>query len=409
MSEATDTNETRDSEPPEDHSDRIKSLEHQNSNMQTELVGQEHWLIQVFYNAWRALRSPDWPLSRRLEAGGALVRYVFLGRATILLTIGLGGLLALHASFMLSDQNLKLDLENYLNTVNSELGEAQRNSQLSQLLAPLIQDLQAMSAAADDTGSLTTSRTYREVAKLDLALATRIAVLTQTFQPYRWIQHDTEASTLLMPEGSGFFYRFMTGLRSIYDSGFGSAAMEQKLAESKIPVLTAERRSPERGLLLVNLHAMGIDFTELTRFNTTFENSYAPGARLDGIDLGGIEGPGVSTPFDLGLADLSNATFARSNLQGVILTLSNLTLANFDTARAHNVLFRAANADQASFVTASLVGADFRDAYIGDANFDLADLTGANLTSARNWEDAKLDSACLVQGSTLMPPDATLI
>jgi len=387
-------------------SERVEQLEVLTRQQVTVSIGQEHRLIQVFANAWRAAHEREWPTARRLEAAGAFVRYFFTGRPTLLFAFGLGSLLALHASFMLSDQNQKLDLENYLNVVNSELGEAQRNSQLSQLLAPLIEELQLASRSAiDRPEGLEKSRTYRDIVPLDLNVAARIAVLTQTFQPYRWIQNDTGAGVLLKPEGEGWFYNFMTWVRSLYDAGFGKSAMANRLAESKIPVLTSERRSPERGLLLVNMYALGFDFSPLTRFNSTFEHAYARGARLDGIDLGGLvgAGPGKSTPFDLGLADLTGATFEGAFLQGVGFVLANLTLANFTAANAQNTNFRGANLDQANFNFTFLEGADLRDSYIGDVMFSNADLTGANLSRVKGFEDASIGNACLVRESTLMP------
>ncbi len=384
-------------------SDSFREFAERQAAIETTLVGQEHRLVQVFQNAWHALKNTDWPLSRRVEAGAALLRYVFLGRATILVTIGLGGLLALHASFMLSDQNQKIDLENYLNTVNSELGEAQRNSQLSQLLAPLIEDLQASANEAHANNELSTSNTYRSVVKLDGDLAIRVAVLTQTFQPYRWIQGDVEANELLSPKGDSAFYRFMRWLRSLYDSGFGKTPISERLADSKIPVLTTQRQSPERGLLLVNLHALAIDMSELTRYNTTFENAYAPSARLDAIDLGNVIGPSASKPFNLRLADLSSASFERSNLTNVNFTMANLSLTNFDYAHAQNANFRAASFGGTSFIGARLQGADFRFANLGQSRFDFADLTNANLSLTVAHDLVDFSTACLVQESTLMP------
>lgn len=383
---------------------KIAKLEKKVDQLLTDSIGQEHRLLQVFYNLGLAISNrQNWSMTRKIEAISAFLRYIFLGRTTIFITLGIGGIIALHASFMLSDQNRKLDLENYLNTVNSELGEAQRNSQFVQLVGPLMEKIQVISDAAYEKGETVTNRSGKWVVTIDTGIAARVAVLTQTFQPYRWIQNDIEAMELLKPTGEGYFYTFMSWLRDFFESGFGNNKMSEKLGESKIPVLTAERQSPERGLLLINLHALGIDFSGLTLNNTTFENAYAPGARLDQIDLEGIQGPGGSEPFDLGLATLNGAIFRHSRLGAVQFTLSNLTGANFDAASAPNAVFRGANLDESSFIQSNLEGADFRNAYIGNANFSLADLTSANLISTRGFADANLKSACLVKNVTLVP------
>ncbi|MBD8527077.1 pentapeptide repeat-containing protein [Pseudomarimonas arenosa] len=377
---------------------RIQALEATVEELQTSSIGQEHRLVQVARNAYLALLSrPGWTGTRRLEAGGALVRYMFLGRTTLVLGLSLGGLLALHASFMLADQNKKLDLQNYLSIVSGELAEAQRNSQFVQLIAPLIADLQTHSATAE--------RSANGAWTLPPELAIRIAVLTQTFQPYRWIHRDMLGDDVMESTGSGWIYRVMTGVRSLYDDAFGQPRLRERLGSLKIPALTDQRMSPERGFLLVNLHALRISFPELTRWNVTFESAHAPGARLGGIDLRRLEGPDAAGTIDLSGSNLNAASFERAWLDGVSLIMSNLTLAQFDGAQCAGTLFEGATLDQASFIAARLERAKFNHAYIGDSNFRLANLAGADLMNVRGLTDAKLSEACMSRQSTQMPSD----
>lgn len=381
---------------------RLAALEEQVDSLATDTTGQEHRLIRLAQNAYAAMQSTSgWSRRRRLEAGGALVRYVFMGRATIVMTVGLGGLLALHASFMLADQNRKLDLQNYLSVVSSELGEAQRNSQFVQLIAPLIDDLRRN---IEEQGQPTRlSATQRAVYEVDPALAVRIAVLTQTFQPYRWVQRDSDARLFLEPQGDGLLFGIMSWIRMAYDEVFGRAASAELLEDSKVPALTVDRLSPERGLLLVNLHALGFDLSSLTRWNSTFQGAFAPGARLDRIDLGNLIGPSLSTPFDLSFAALPGATFESAQLDNVDFTGASLAVVSFTSANAHNARFIGANLDQASFMSARLTGADFDQAYIGDADFSRANLYAAKLATARGIESTDFSNACLVRNSTEMP------
>lgn len=375
---------------------RLVKVESEVEALTDESIGQEHRLVQVVRNAYFAVRGrASWSRGRRMEAGGALVRYFLVGRTTLVIGLSIGGLLALHASFMLADQNKKLDLQNYLSIVSGELAEAQRNSQFVQLIGPLVAEVQV--AVADiELGDGGTRALPPE-------LGIRLAVLTQTFQPYRWTYRDMVGENPFGSSGEGFLYDALTQVRGLYDAGFGQSRMKDQLAEAKIPVLTEHRMSPERGFLLVNLHALGIDFRELTRYNVTFESAHAPNARLSGINLRRLEGPGAASDIDLSGSNLSGATFERASLDGVNLILGNLTLTTFNGASCVNTRFDRANVDQASFVSTRLEGAIFENAYIAGSKFDYANLANAKLTNTRGFDEAHFEKSCLSRYTTQMP------
>lgn len=122
------------------NTNEISSLDSRLKNCEDEIVGQEHRLLEVFRNVYRATVNNEWTANRKMGAWGALFRYVFFGRPAIVLTLGVGGFLALHANFLFFEQNKKLDLQNHLAIVDSYLVESQRNNQLFQLF-PLLLDL----------------------------------------------------------------------------------------------------------------------------------------------------------------------------------------------------------------------------------------------------------------------------
>lgn len=386
------------SHPIEDIRRDVDALKH-------EIVGLEHRLVQVVRNAYLALTQQEgWTAAKRLEAGAALIRYFFAGRATLIIGVGFGGLLALHASFMLADQNRKLDLQNHLSVVSSEIAEAQRNSQFSQLIPPLIADISAVQTLAS-RGPSRITRSSNETLYDELAL--RVAVLTQTFQPYRWIDRRVDPAELLTPTGSGLMFEALQMLRRAYDSGFGSSAFELQSstqARLELPLLTSDRYSPERGLLLVNLYAAKLDLRRLTRYNVTFERAFIPGARLDGIDLRGNFGPSLSKPINLRSAFLQDATLNRSRLGGVLLNGSVLIRAELGDSEAPEVQLESADLSAARLPASNFERASFVDAKLPGADLDLANLAAANFTGATGLTPDQILSACINPATTKLPP-----
>jgi uncharacterized protein YjbI with pentapeptide repeats len=112
-----------------------------------------------------------------------------------------------------------------------------------------------------------------------------------------------------------------------------------------------------------------------------------------GIDLSGWNTAGhqLVTAY-LGSFDLTNASFAGSNLFEADLTSSTLTSANFSNAYLVFTYFDSSNLTNASFANANLLGAsltsstgvnaDFTGSNLNSASLDYSDLTGANFTYA---------------------------
>ena len=65
--------------------------------MRHDVTGIEHRLIQVVRNAYRAAtQRQGWTTARRLEAGAALIRYMLLGSAMVMLVSAVSSDLTLH-------------------------------------------------------------------------------------------------------------------------------------------------------------------------------------------------------------------------------------------------------------------------------------------------------------------------
>jgi uncharacterized protein YjbI with pentapeptide repeats len=369
------------------------AIQRQFDELTTEMVGQEHRFYQVLRNLTFALGlRRDWPKMRRVEAVVAFGRY-FLTAPILIIALG-GSIAGLHASFMWADQNQKLDLQNYLTLVSSEVTEAQRNSQLVQLISPLVNEFSASTRHKPSKRN----KVGLEVKLADSELNTRIAVLSRTLEPYRWVSGTRPAKDVVQRKGDGGVYRVMGRVRLFFDAAFGNSELERILSETTLPVLTKSRLSPERGMLLTSLHSRGADLLPLIELNARFTQIYAPGARLERVDLG-TDGPSFSLQESL----LSGAFFNGAHLQNVNFTDSTLRLANFELANVRGAIFSGAQLQRASFLQASARDAFFEKANLDNANFRSANLVGANLSAGLNVAKSFVSEACMDPRSTLMP------
>jgi uncharacterized protein YjbI with pentapeptide repeats len=379
--------------PPDD----LQLIREDIAALKHDVVGIEHRLVQVVRNAyWAATQREGWTPAKRLEAGAALIRYVFAGRTVLALSIGLGGLLALHASFMLADQNRKLDLQNHLSVVSAELAEAQRNAQFAQLIPGIIEDIQKIPSRPDTPASLAaTAGTHL-----------RIAVLTQTFQPYRWVEQTVDAAKISEPVGHGAAFDLVQVIRHAYTVMFGSSPFEvpgSGLPSMSVPVLTQRRYSPERGLILVNLRALRFDIRSLTRYNVTFDRAFAPGARLDDIRLDGMVGPDLSKPVNLQFAYLRGATFNRAELGSVVFAETDLKNAELNGIFAADADWSSANLSDAQLKGAYLSRGTFNRTDLSRAVLDGANLAHAQLSTAIGLTAEQLRKSCVSPSTTRLP------
>lgn len=375
--------------------DDISSLKH-------DVIGIEHRLIQVVRNAyWAATQREGWTPTKRLEAGAALIRYLFAGRAVLAVSIGLGGLLALHASFMLADQNRKLDLQNHLSVVSAELGEAQRNAQFAQLIPGIIDDIQKLTSRPE------TAANPAAAAGTHL----RIAVLTQTFQPYRWVERTIDDTKVSEPVGEGALFNLVQSIRESYAAMFGHSPFDvagSGALSLSVPVLTQRRYSPERGLILVNLRALRYDIRNLTPYNVTFDQSFAPGARLDDIRLDGLIGPDLSKPINLQFAYLRGATLNRAQVGSVRFIGTDLRDAELNGISAADSDWSRADLSGSQLKAAYLIRGTFNETNLSQAVLDGANLAYVDLSNAIGLTAQQLAKACVSPSTTRLPADIAL-
>jgi uncharacterized protein YjbI with pentapeptide repeats len=387
--------------------ERVSSVERDIDAMKHDVIGLEHRLVQVVRNAfWALTQKEGWPVARRLEAGAALIRYFLVGRAALVLSVGLGGLLALHASFMLADQNRKLDLQNHLNIVASEVAEAQRNAQFVQLIPPLMEDVRREAEAASKTPATSFDTVGRPLRGVSVDTALRISVLSQSLQPYRWVEDTVAATEYLVPRGDGWLFRLTQSLRQVYTQSFGVSAFDPELQSSrsvKVPSLTDERYSPERGLLFLNLHASRVNLRGLTVRNVSFEKAYMPGARIEFIDLTAVTSVDASTPFNMNGVYLNDAVLSKAKVEGVSFKRAVCRRAKLSSLAARGSDWRDADFEAAFLDSADLTRAVLTGANMTGANLHLTSFHETDLTEVRGLTSDQLSRACINVKTTKLP------
>ncbi len=353
--------------------------------LETALIAQEHRLLPALRTlaeiVFQRRGAERW---RVLPAALSSVAWCLLpspGTATV----GIVALLTLFVTFqqarLLAIQNDKVEIQNML-------AEAQRRASLAVEITAIFErlDREKEEAAKDQLGACRSAANRRcwlqsegEPPQLSFvptqATIGRIAALTQAMRPYRYLTVEgaapelcpqatasptlTRAYTALLapiaargPRGAqdGLApHQAAALLEPVYRGdgepqgewlrGLAARALswvEQAAGGSLTGTqLNCAPASPERGQLLVSLHAAGIELNVIQRAGADFTFADIPGANLAGIrletfDLAGARLPGANLTgatlsgvsfrgADLGNARFANASLARSDFEGARL------------------------------------------------------------------------------------------
>lgn len=183
--------------------------------------------------------------------------------------------------------------------------------------------------------------------------------------------------------------------------------------------MSAQKRSPERGHLLLMLLAKRIDSTSLRKMfeKTSFAHAdlsgaYLSGAYLNGIDLmeADLRGAQLQGAFlkkaNLTYANAWGAIMTGAQLQGARIQLADLRWANLNEACLDSADLEEANMNSVHMRNASLRGAVLEWTQLNGAWLEGSDMTGANmytthLTRAHcqgsNFSEANMTSATLIE------------
>ncbi|MBA3649229.1 MAG: pentapeptide repeat-containing protein [Chitinophagales bacterium] len=202
-----------------------------------------------------------------------------------------------------------------------------------------------------------TEEELKKTGTVSEAIIARIAALSFSFKPYKYLESDS---------------------------------------------LSEKAFSPEKGQLLMALILMKMDSGSFARIKqrASFAGVDLSGADLKNADLSGANLSGANLKDgDLSNANLSKADLKDANLWGANLNEANLSKADMKrsdlrwaTLNGTNLQF--ANMDGAQLISAQLIKADVREASIQWADLEGALLTEANLTRV-NFVGAELRKADL--------------
>jgi uncharacterized membrane protein len=229
-------------------------------------------------------------------------------------------------TLLLINQNELLKTQNKFIKEQSSLSEGARRSSLVFLMGEI---MQAVNEELKDKPTTP----YHKDRKLSPQLIARIAALSHSLKPYRYLDGDT---------------------------------------------LIAEPLSPERGQLLLNIVYLKLDSTETLREvfdNSTFEFADLKEARLSSVNLIGCNLIGA----DLTGADLTGANLTGANLANTNLTGSYLMNTNFRESHLFDTNFSEADLTEADLRGAILVLAKLSGAELKGAILKGVDLTEENL------------------------------
>lgn len=351
-----------------------EALQQERRDREAAMVGQEHRLVPAVKTLLEVLfrrKGPD--RAALLPSAASAVVWCLVPSAG---TAGIG-LIALLSLFLTWQQARLLALQNDKIEVQNMLAEAQRRASLVFEISAIFERIDAEKESATKPEKITcvdsaqrgcfrqSKVAGREIFVPSAATLGRTAALTQALRPYRYLTVEGAAASACpqatTSESLSKSYQDLlgtianrgprgarTGL-SAEQAATLTAAHYSQVPDAAWDVLGTARHtarqiieavtdtasatpanalncapaSPERGQLLVSLHAASIDISAIQAAGGDFTFADFPGAFLDGVELTGV---------DLSGARLPGASLARSHLVGVTFRGADLSNAKFGNA-----------------------------------------------------------------------------
>lgn len=331
--------------------------------LKSQLIEQEHRWVSVMMNVYECWHLPH-EHPHRKAAIRALFWRIFSGR-TVAAAAATGGLVvfsvlglitAIQANLLLQRQNEKIDQQSFLI-------EAQRRATLVTEFTSVLEQIES---------ERTSARAQNLDGPLKLSAATigRIAALTRSYRPYRYLAIDGDSDgRLVSMDVATPVTKTDTDSRSEatwWDSLRRAPAVLFGMSDpSDAPTLIRLPMSPERGQLLLTLVNASIDMGSLLAQFPDFSRSDLRNAVLAGADLSHIR------------ANSSN--FLQTDMLGTKFKSALLGNADFEQACLSNVDFEGAMLEGASLRDAKLSGAFVPD----PRQLSNTDLQGAELSGLR--------------------------
>jgi uncharacterized protein YjbI with pentapeptide repeats len=269
-------------------------------------------------------------------------------------------------------QNILLEKQNEKIDYQINLEEATRRSSLVFLMGNIMDKI--------DEELKDTFNTKNNTRRLSPQLIGRIASLSQSLRPYRYLDYDS----LIGPFSPERAQLFLSLLNSELDSVTYAEIYE------KATFIDADLSGANlNDLNLSGANLIGANLTNAEFYFTNLSHADLTGANLNG-----------STLFD---SHLKEATLREADLTGADMNLAYFWESNLDDANLTGANLKNATFIGCSFINANLTDADLTDADLVGANFVEAELVGATLgfadLSQAHLVDANLTLADLSQAN----------
>ncbi len=346
------------------------------------LIEQEHRLISAVFTLCDLLlrASPE----RRKQCLPAAIKALLWclipspGTTTVgslaLITL----LVTMYQASLLQTQNDKIEIQNIL-------AEAERRSALMFETVAIFDQIEKEKSQVETShlcgetlrngcwNQKSTEQGMRKLFVPSIATIGRLAALTQALRPYRYLEVEISGPSQILCQSETSSIALATiyngllaasidqapgSLRGPVPVGMAKEIAENSYAEANTKTfeerlsflakiiqrlvgsessnayqLNCEASSPERGQLLVSLHAAGVDISAIEKGGGNFTYADIPGANLAGIVLEGVS---------LNHAKLPGASFSNALLDEVHFREADLTGARFSGASISNSDFEAA-------------------------------------------------------------------
>lgn len=312
--------------------ERQQSTEATIQALRQDLISQDHRLVSAVLGAIRvALTRPFDMITFRSYVSA--IAWCLLSTTAVTAT----GLVAFIGLIVAWQANRLTQVQNQEIRIQSNLSEAQRRSalmfEMTSIFETIEKEKEETRKALEKNGKEVDGSNFKPTR----ATLGRIAALSQSLRPYRYLDDDFEtripctawdamdrtletiASFNEDSDGAGVEISPEAFLGRYHSSETSAHAIVERLrtiGQWFLPDRVADRltcfsSSPERGQLLVALHASGVDLSAAIEAGATFERADAQGADLSGMKVRGLDLFGARL---LG-ANLLNTEFQDSSLQ----------------------------------------------------------------------------------------------
>lgn len=276
---------------------------------------------------------------------------------TVFVAIGglMGTILLYNQNQLLSSQNSLLLNQNEKIDNQIQLEEASRRSSLNFLLGNVLDQVNQELSDPENTER-----------RLSPQLIGRIASLSQSFQPYYFMEDGEMIERVLSPERAAL-------LLALINSGLDTMTLKIILEKTNFKNAALQEAEMDSAYL-VGATVSGVD---LRRANLRYAN-------FERANFGGLNGTTIDLANSIISYDLQEfgADLSYSNLRSANLSETIMAGCKLNYAILHKVNFRRANLKWADLQEAYLREADLSECKLEGANLSGAILTNANLNGA---------------------------